>query len=138
MAYFSNGTAGMVFQEAFCDQCANYIERDDGKEGPGCPIWDAHLLATGTHDKDGKRTAVQELLDVLISEGDKMPPEYNCWMFRPLVAASVSTDAELLASTDHVVHGESARHFNHKFERGPYGVCRRCGDEKHPGPGVDS
>lgn len=28
------------------------------------------------------------------------------------------------------------RTFDHKFEPGAYGVCRRCGEEKHPAPGV--
>lgn len=26
------------------------------------------------------------------------------------------------------------RHYDHRYEPGPYGVCRRCGQEKHPNP----
>lgn len=35
MAYFSNGTEGMMYQEDWCDRC---IHAGD------CPIWDAHML----------------------------------------------------------------------------------------------
>lgn len=30
---------------------------------------------------------------------------------------------------------EKPRRYDHKYEPGAYGVCRRCGDERHPGPG---
>ncbi|MDR6818453.1 hypothetical protein J2X76_003630 [Neorhizobium sp. 2083] len=35
MAYFSNGTEGMMYEEKFCDRCLHQ---------EGCPVWDAHLL----------------------------------------------------------------------------------------------
>jgi hypothetical protein len=25
-------------------------------------------------------------------------------------------------------------HYDHKYERGAWGVCKRCGGEKHPDP----
>ena len=40
MGYFSNGTEGMIYEEAFCRRCIHY----GPEEGPGCPIWAAHLL----------------------------------------------------------------------------------------------
>lgn len=35
MAYFSNGTEGMIYEERYCDRCLHQ---------EGCPVWDAHLL----------------------------------------------------------------------------------------------
>ena len=43
MAYFSNGTEGMDYQSKYCDRCVNYRNLDDD-QGPGCPIWDLHML----------------------------------------------------------------------------------------------
>lgn len=39
MGYFSNGTEGMVYEEAYCSRCKFY----GPEEGPGCPIWGLHL-----------------------------------------------------------------------------------------------
>ncbi len=46
MAYFSNGTEGMIYQTDYCDRCRNY----QGGDAPGCPIWDLHLLHQGEVD----------------------------------------------------------------------------------------
>lgn len=43
MGYFSNGTEGEIYQERFCFNCVNWQDKDDGR-GPGCAIWDVHLL----------------------------------------------------------------------------------------------
>jgi hypothetical protein len=43
MAYFPNGTSGMMYQEKWCFRCKNYRDKGDGR-GHGCVIWDAHLL----------------------------------------------------------------------------------------------
>ena len=40
MGYFANGTDGMAYEAKYCMKCIHY--GDD--EGPGCPIWLAHLL----------------------------------------------------------------------------------------------
>ena len=40
MGYFPNGTAGMVYQQKWCDRCVH----DNGGEGPMCAVWSAHLL----------------------------------------------------------------------------------------------
>lgn len=64
MAYFSNGTEGLSYQERYCFQCANWKDREDGK-GEGCPIWDLHLFHSyelaNQHDDPGK-----QMLDYLI------------------------------------------------------------------------
>lgn len=41
MAYFSNGTEGMMFQERQCFQCQHWNEYS------GCPIWLLHELHVG-------------------------------------------------------------------------------------------
>lgn len=38
MAYFSNGTEGMMYEDEFCSRCIHYSEDE------GCPVWNAHLL----------------------------------------------------------------------------------------------
>lgn len=40
MGYFSNGEEGLAYEAKYCSKCIHY--GDD--EGPGCPIWLAHLL----------------------------------------------------------------------------------------------
>lgn len=37
MGYFSNGTEGMLYEEAYCQRCVHF------KEDECCPIWSAHL-----------------------------------------------------------------------------------------------
>ena len=50
MASFSNGTQGMAYVSHYCEQCVNYRDIDDGR-GPGCPVWDVHLMfAYGAKD----------------------------------------------------------------------------------------
>lgn len=39
MGYFSNGSEGEGFQEAFCDRCLH----DNFEKGIYCPIWNLHL-----------------------------------------------------------------------------------------------
>ena len=40
MGYFSNGSEGMDYEERYCKRCIHY----GPEEGPGCPIWFAHLV----------------------------------------------------------------------------------------------
>jgi len=40
MAYFANGTAGIDFEQRYCSRCVHMGPED----GPGCPVWAAHLL----------------------------------------------------------------------------------------------
>lgn len=73
MAYFSNGTEGMVFEDVYCCRCVHYREPDDG----GCPVWILHLLWNYEQNKDeDKRLA----LDLLIT-GNGFTEPYQCEMF---------------------------------------------------------
>ena len=40
MGYFSNGTEGSIYEGTYCRRCVHY----GPEEGPGCPVWFAHLL----------------------------------------------------------------------------------------------
>ena len=74
MAYFPNGTSGLAYEERYCHRCANYGPAD----GPGCPIWGAHLL----HSYDGATEKnVRSVLNILIPEDKDGFPE-QCSMFR--------------------------------------------------------
>ncbi len=35
MGYFPNGTAGMIFEEEWCDKCLHQCD---------CAVWDAHMF----------------------------------------------------------------------------------------------
>jgi hypothetical protein len=82
---FSNGEMGREFVDRFCCRCRNW--KDDEERGPGCPVWDAHLLADSQypeHAKNdferGRATATQFLLGVLIEwKPDQLDNE--CQMF---------------------------------------------------------
>ena len=38
MAYFANGTEGMMYEDEYCSKCVHMHEEH------GCPCWDAHQL----------------------------------------------------------------------------------------------
>lgn len=40
MGYFSNGTAGMLFEEQYCQHCIH----EGPPDGPGCAVMLAHVL----------------------------------------------------------------------------------------------
>lgn len=63
MAYFANGTEGLMYQERYCFQCANWKDREDGK-GEGCPIWDIHLFHA--YDLCNDEGPGKQMLDYLI------------------------------------------------------------------------
>lgn len=68
MAYFSNGTEGMDWEERNCVHCANARSEDDG----GCPITDLHFefnYEQGTKGKTAK--TIKHFLDVLIPSEKK-------------------------------------------------------------------
>jgi hypothetical protein len=81
MAYFPNGTAGMVYQESYCDRCLNNVDKGDGR-GRGCAVWDAHTLwsyeAAGKGEVAGAKRAI---LNLLIPEDENAFPK-ECAMFR--------------------------------------------------------
>ena len=62
MAYFSNGTEGMMWREHNCDICWH-----DRNEDEGCPIECLHLLYNyDQHSKDKVAMLKKEVLDTLI------------------------------------------------------------------------
>jgi hypothetical protein len=76
MGYFSNGTEGMGYQEAYCLHCRNCRDLHDGR-GPGCAIWDAHLAFVGESD------AHQVVLDALIPRSVDKLDNLECLLFQP-------------------------------------------------------
>ena len=67
MAYFPNGTSGMMFQEDYCNHCENADE--DGM----CSIWDAHMLYNYEQFNNEK---IKSILTLLI------PDDGACSMYR--------------------------------------------------------
>ena len=82
MGYFSNGTEGLLYQEQYCFRCVHY----GPKEGPGCPIWGAHLFYAYSlcNDTPGKSPG-KAMLDMLIPmEGIE---NLQCRLFYPAAEA---------------------------------------------------
>jgi hypothetical protein len=89
VAYFPNGTSGMIFQETNCDGCVLRAREDDGDP---CPIYGLHLdwnyeqIANkddGPMAKvmaDTKRAALRKLVT-----GDGYKTPYKCLGRVPLV-----------------------------------------------------
>ena len=79
MAYFANGTEGMIFEETYCLRCVFY-----DKEENGCPIWNAHLLFAY-----GAEGEAREILDMLIEDIEEKDSEghgyfsHRCKFFIP-------------------------------------------------------
>ncbi len=67
MAYFSNGTEGMIYEETYCYNCIHYL---------GCPILTEHFLYN--YEKDEKRRAI---LDWLIPRSKDGLYNEKCTMF---------------------------------------------------------
>ena len=84
MAYFPNGTSGMIYEEQYCWNCVHWNEGD-------CPIMAAHTLYNYDQLKDGEGfKAVQSILDLLIPETKDGFGAEQCSMFR----ASADPEAE--------------------------------------------
>ena len=60
MGYFSNGTEGQIYEEAYCLRCIHY----GPEEGPGCPVWFAHLLYA--YEECNSDSNAKAMLDMLI------------------------------------------------------------------------
>lgn len=74
MGYFSNGTEGIMYEDAYCMRCANWTERP-GDPVDGCPVMDLHHF----HNYDDCNNP-ESYLHVLIprnKEGRNLP----CKMF---------------------------------------------------------
>ena len=77
MGHFSNGTEGMDYQEKYCFSCINYRDKEDGR-GPGCAVWDAHLLYVGQKE-------FQEILDLFIPQKEIFNDECEMFLKNPEV-----------------------------------------------------
>ena len=84
MAYFPNGTSGMIYQDQYCENCRNWRDMKDDR-GPGCPIWDLHLMMNRNQCKDTELGKLwKKALDHFIpmDKDDVYPKE--CRMFLPI------------------------------------------------------
>ena len=68
MGYFSNGTEGELYQEAYCDRC---IHRHGG-----CAVWLAHMLRNYQDCNDD-----ESVLHVLIPRSTDHLDNEECRMF---------------------------------------------------------
>ncbi len=69
MAYFSNGSEGMDYEEQYCSKCVHC---------DGCPVMDAHLLFAYELCND-KKNPGKIILDMLIPQNRHYAGE--CSMF---------------------------------------------------------
>ncbi len=60
MGYFSNGTEGSAYEEHYCRNCIHFGPED----GPGCPVWFAHLLFA--YEECNSESNAKTMLDLLI------------------------------------------------------------------------
>lgn len=51
MAYFPNGTSGMIYLDDWCSRCVHW-KYDQETQTAGCPIWDLHMLYN--YEKDSR------------------------------------------------------------------------------------
>jgi hypothetical protein len=87
MGYFSNGTEGMMYESEYCENCRNYIERDNSGV-KSCPIMDAHMHANYDQFSKSKYSkSLKEVLETLIPTDGI----YNdtCSMFTPIESVEV-------------------------------------------------
>lgn len=71
MGYFSNGTEGAMFEEAFCVRCVHY-DHELGVDKP-CPVWMAHLLFA--YDECNSNSNAKTILDMLIDDEKVTAPD---------------------------------------------------------------
>lgn len=75
MAYFSNGTEGMMYEERYCVRCENYRVSEHNPEVWTCPILEAHFTWNG-------EAQYREVLDFLIPMRPGGIFADKCSMFR--------------------------------------------------------
>lgn len=71
MAYFSNGSEGMDYEDEYCSRC---IHQNEG--GGGCPVWMAHLLYSYRDCNDD-----ESILHILIPRSKDGLSNEQCKMF---------------------------------------------------------
>ena len=74
MGYFSNGMEGGDYQETYCLRCVHF----GPEEGPGCPVWFAHLLFA--YEECNSTSNAKTMLDLLIPRSADGANE-ECSMF---------------------------------------------------------
>jgi hypothetical protein len=96
MAYFPNGSAGMMYVDEYCEHCINW--RDNGSGSEGCYIQDLHSLWNydACNGKDApkgsvKRTQWVALEHFIPTTKDGLGAE-QCKMFIPANDMSVVID----------------------------------------------
>ena len=72
MAYFSNGSEGEAFEAANCNSC---VHQPTDEDGPGCPVWDAHLFFAYELCND-RESPGKIILDMLITPAVYGPEVY--------------------------------------------------------------
>lgn len=80
MAYFSNGCEGDAYEAEYCNRCVNWRDKNDDR-GPGCPVWDCHLLFA--YDECNRKSNAKTMLDLLIPMMKNKPYAAECSMFLP-------------------------------------------------------
>lgn len=94
MAYFSNGTEGMLYEEQWCGRCIHGQDQEKG-----CTIWDLHMLYN--YDECNNKDS---MLHILIPMGeDGFAGE--CSMFTELQKELEQLRAELDHLRRKVEHG---------------------------------
>ncbi len=74
MAYFANGTDGMVYEDKWCCRC---VHGHDAEESM-CPVWFAHQLWNYDNRADGE---IATVLDAMIpTREDGFPDKYNMFV----------------------------------------------------------
>ena len=76
MAYFPNGTSGMIYEGQYCDRCVHQPAEDDA---PMCPVWFAHF--TWNYEAC-KQDEAKMLLEAMIPTKENGFPD-KCKMFLP-------------------------------------------------------
>lgn len=95
MGYFSNGTEGAMFEEAWCSRCVHSDISGDREIGvdPPCPVWMAHTLFAYDLCNE-KEHPGKVILDALIplkmvTASDGIDVQVNeCAMFHPVDAGA--------------------------------------------------
>jgi hypothetical protein len=78
MGYFANGTEGAIYEETYCRRCIHY----GPEEGPGCPIWFAHLLHNyDLCNEDPDENPAKQMLDMFIPINTETLENEQCTMF---------------------------------------------------------
>jgi hypothetical protein len=106
MAYFSNGTEGMMYEEQYCERCVHYIDRGAGSDS--CPIWELHFHYN--YDQSGKSKAakaIKHFLDELIpTRADGFAGECN--LFHPAEPKAEVADEYV----EHLLEGKAPLEFD--------------------------